>query len=127
LPYKYQGDFNKAEKYAKDNKLGLWVNGVCGDNIEEPVSVQPTQDTEPTVNETQNNNQETTKTEEVVEEPQSCTIKGNISYKNDEKIYHVEGCQSYSRTVIDESKGEKWFCTEAEALAAGWRKALNCP
>ena len=31
-----------------------------------------------------------------------------------------------SKTTIDESRGEKWFCTEAEAQTAGWRKALNC-
>jgi micrococcal nuclease len=54
-----------------------------------------------------------------------CTIKGNIS-SNKEKIYHVEGCGSYAKTTIDESAGERLFCTEEEALAAGWRKALNC-
>ncbi len=54
-----------------------------------------------------------------------CTIKGNINAE-DEKIYHVIGCQSYTKTVIDESTGEQWFCTEKEALDAGWRKALNC-
>jgi len=44
-----------------------------------------------------------------------------------EKIYHMIGCASYDKTVIDESAGEKWFCAEQEALDAGWRKALNCP
>ncbi len=29
----------------------------------------------------------------------------------------------YDQTVIDTSKGERWFCTEAEAVAAGWRKS----
>ncbi len=55
----------------------------------------------------------------------SCTIKGNIS-SSKEKIYHVEGCGSYSATQIDASVGERWFCSESEAEAAGWRKALNC-
>jgi hypothetical protein len=55
-----------------------------------------------------------------------CTIKGNIS-STKEKIYHIPGCASYSATVIDIPKGEMIFCTEAEAKAAGWRKALNCP
>ena len=49
-------------------------------------------------------------------------IKGNIS-SSGEKIYHVPGQQYYDATVIDESKGERWFCTEAEAVAAGWRKS----
>lgn len=56
----------------------------------------------------------------------SCVIKGNIS-SSKEKIFHVPGCASYGATVIDVAKGERMFCTEAEARAAGWRKALNCP
>jgi hypothetical protein len=53
-------------------------------------------------------------------------IKGNINDKK-EKIYHFPGCASYAVTQIDESKGERWFAMAAEAEAAGWRKALNCP
>jgi micrococcal nuclease len=56
----------------------------------------------------------------------ACTIKGNIS-SNKEKLYHVDGCRSYTATRIDETAGERWFCTEQEAQAAGWRKAGNCP
>lgn len=55
----------------------------------------------------------------------SCAIKGNIS-STGEKIYHLPGCGSYNKTVIDESMGEKWFCTEEDAQNAGWRKAKNC-
>jgi len=51
-----------------------------------------------------------------------CVIKGNIS-SSGERIYHVPGGQYYDRTIIDEAAGERWFCTEAEAVAAGWRKA----
>jgi hypothetical protein len=29
----------------------------------------------------------------------------------------------YNQTVVDESKGERWFCSEEEALKAGWRKS----
>lgn len=49
-----------------------------------------------------------------------CPIKGNIS-SNGNRIYHAPWSRSYSKTRIDESKGERWFCDEAEALAAGWR------
>lgn len=45
-----------------------------------------------------------------------CEIKGN-----DSGIYHLPGSASYNRTKIDELKGERWFCTEEEAKAAGWR------
>ncbi len=51
-----------------------------------------------------------------------CRIKGNISSKG-ERIYHVPGGRWYDPTKIDAGAGERWFCTEAEARAAGWRPA----
>lgn len=54
---------------------------------------------------------------------QNCNIKGNISFRTGEKIYHVPGQQYYNSTEIDTSAGERWFCSEAEAQAAGWRKS----
>ena len=38
-------------------------------------------------------------------------------------IYRVPGGQSYAKTRIDAATGERWFCTESEARAAGWRRA----
>ena len=49
-----------------------------------------------------------------------CDIKGNINSEG-ERIYHVPGSRSYDDTVIDESKGERWFCSAAEARREGWR------
>ena len=49
-----------------------------------------------------------------------CVVKGNINSKGD-KIYHGPGSGSYSATRIDESKGERWFCSEQDAQRAGWR------
>ena len=55
----------------------------------------------------------------------NCPIKGNINSKG-ELIYHTPwGSRNYNRTKIDTSKGERWFCDEAEAVAAGWRAPLN--
>lgn len=51
-----------------------------------------------------------------------CPIKGNIS-NNGERIYHMPWSPWYAKTKINESNGERWFCDEAEALAAGWRAA----
>ena len=51
-----------------------------------------------------------------------CNIKGNINDRG-EYIYHVPGQKYYSRTVISTSRGERWFCSEEEARAAGWRRA----
>ena len=50
-------------------------------------------------------------------------IKANVSYDSGEKIYHAPGQEYYDATVINTSYGERWFCTEDEARAAGWRKA----
>jgi len=50
-------------------------------------------------------------------------IKGNISSTTGEKIYHVPGGEFYDKTVIDEAAGERWFCTEQEAVEAGWRRS----
>ena len=55
---------------------------------------------------------------------QSCLIKGNIS-RSGERIFHVPGGQYYSRTKISPEKGEKYFCSEEEAISAGWRKSLR--
>ncbi len=52
--------------------------------------------------------------------PDGCNIKGNINSKGD-RIYHAPGMSSYGATKINESKGERWFCSAAEALASGWR------
>jgi hypothetical protein len=52
-----------------------------------------------------------------------CTIKGNISVDTGNKIYHLPGMEDYESTVIDPSKGEKWFCTESDAIANGYHKA----
>jgi endonuclease YncB( thermonuclease family) len=51
-----------------------------------------------------------------------CLIKGNINRRG-QHIYHLPGQEYYSRTIITASKGERWFCTEGEARAAGWRRS----
>jgi len=59
------------------------------------------------------------------EAPNGCPIKGNIS-QDGERIYHTPwGSQWYSRTRISTGNGERWFCSEREALDAGWRAPLR--
>lgn len=55
--------------------------------------------------------------------PDGCRIKGNIS-KNG-RIYHRPGTPGYARTRIDMARGERWFCSTAEAIRAGWRAPRN--
>lgn len=49
-----------------------------------------------------------------------CDIKGNINSKG-VKIYHMPHQAYYDQTKISPEKGERWFCTPAEAEANGWR------
>ena len=51
--------------------------------------------------------------------PNGCPIKGNISQNG--RIYHTPWSRHYTRTKVNVAKGEQWFCTEAEAYAAGFR------
>lgn len=92
---KYQEQFSAAERDAQENTRGLW-NACSANSLENSSSFQPQQS--------------------------DCKIKGNIS-SSGEKIYHMPGQYYYEKTVIDTSRGEKWFCTEDEAQTVGWRKA----
>ncbi|MFC3704457.1 hypothetical protein ACFOOL_06790 [Devosia honganensis] len=60
--------------------------------------------------------------QETVAQQGECNIKGNVNTRG-ERIYHVPGQKYYNDTRISASHGERWFCSEAEARAAGWRKA----
>ncbi|MBY5551312.1 hypothetical protein HFO61_31740 [Rhizobium leguminosarum] len=53
----------------------------------------------------------------------ACNIKGNVSIGSRERIYHHPGQEYYDETRISPQYGERWFCSEAEARAAGWRRA----
>lgn len=51
--------------------------------------------------------------------PSGCRIKGNLTPKG-ERTYYVPGVRGYAQTQINTAKGERWFCSESEAQAAGW-------
>ncbi len=113
-PYKYQVEFKQAETVAREGKKGLWADNAC------PIeSVTPKQTT-PSVPVTQ-----APAEQKSTQSTGSCLIKGNIS-SDGRKLYHLPSCPSYSKTSIDEGVGEKWFCSEQEAVQAGWTKAGNC-
>ncbi|WP_084570491.1 phospholipase D-like domain-containing protein [Methylosinus sp. PW1] len=52
--------------------------------------------------------------------PANCEIKGNIN-RSGERIFHKPGEPFYARVKIDPNTGERWFCSEEEAVAGGWR------
>jgi len=54
--------------------------------------------------------------------PQGCAIKGNVSHAG--LVYHMPWSPWYDKVAMNTDKGKRWFCTEAEAQAAGWRPAM---
>lgn len=102
LPYKNQSKYKAAEASARQNKKGQWADGICGNTNASSATEQQEKITSTTTT--------------------GCLIKGNINSEG-EKIYHMPGQKYYNDTIITESKGERWFCTEQEAIDAGWRKA----
>jgi endonuclease YncB( thermonuclease family) len=61
----------------------------------------------------------------VQEAPAGCPIKGNVN-RDGERIYHTPwGSQWYDRTKISLDQDERWFCSERQALDAGWRAPLR--
>ena len=58
--------------------------------------------------------------------PPGCTIKGKFAVRarvtGNVGIYHLQGCRSYPGL----NNSERWFCSEDDAQAAGFRKAYNC-
>ena len=92
---KYQDQLRAAEEEARSNNRGLWSQCDLSSQSSQPSSSS---------------------------QPADCLIKGNIS-SSGEKIYHLPSQKYYDKTVIDEAKGERWFCSEEEAVSAGWRKS----
>jgi endonuclease YncB( thermonuclease family) len=51
-----------------------------------------------------------------------CAIKGNVT-RSGECIFHMPGSRYYDKVKMDLTKGKRWFCTTAEAEAAGCRSS----
>jgi micrococcal nuclease len=55
-----------------------------------------------------------------------CVIKGNIEASSGIKYYHLPTCRHYKQIVLNEDQGERFFCSEQEASAAGFHLAPDC-
>jgi len=57
--------------------------------------------------------------------PATCNIKGKYAVRarvtGNVGIYHLQACRSYPGLTQD-----RWFCSEEDAQAAGFRRAYNC-
>lgn len=95
---KYSTEYSELERWPRISKIGVWQSKTQAPWIYRArrweVAVQKS--------------------------PNGCPIKGNIN-RQGEHIYHAPWSRSYAGTRVSPKKGEQWFCTEAEAIAAGWR------
>jgi len=105
---RYSTDYVDEENEASAARRGLWAG-----DFESPESYRRDDRTQPAQ-----------RKDDRAASPArcgACDIKGNINGEG-QRIYHVPGSPSYENTVVDEDKGERWFRTESEARAAGWRR-----
>lgn len=51
--------------------------------------------------------------------PDGCPIKGQLM--SDRRVYVLPWSPRYDQIKVRATKGERWFCSEAEAQAAGWK------
>lgn len=100
---RYSMDYDLAEKTAQVLGLGLWAS-----EMQTPAEFRA--------------DQRAPQSEDIIPNA-NCNIKGNISGSG--QIYHMPHNGDYDNTRINEARGERWFCSEAEAMAAGWRAARN--
>lgn len=58
--------------------------------------------------------------------PPACAIKGKFALRarvtGNVGVYHLQGCLSYAGLT----RPDRWFCSEDDAQAAGFRRAFNC-
>jgi micrococcal nuclease len=120
-PYQRQELFRRQEADASAAGVGLWSPATCAGHGVTPTGTGPPAGTTADSTAVDSTAQGTT-TADSAAPPDGCAIKGNINRRG-ERIYHLPGDSSYDGTVITASKGERYFCTVAEALAAGWRAA----
>lgn len=55
---------------------------------------------------------------------QKCSIKGN--QRANEKIYYTPSCWYYDQVKVQLYGDDQWFCTENDAVKAGFRKPEDC-
>lgn len=111
---KYSDDYVVAQTRAKASNLGLWRM-----NFQAPEEYRSAQDEAQAVSQSRPVRTATApRTARRWEQNGQCLIKGNHSRRGD-WIYHLPGMPYYAAT-----RAEAYFCTEEEAQAAGYRRAI---
>lgn len=107
----YSSAYVSAEESAKANRRGLWAG-----TFELPSIFRREERAEPAERPRRARARAASSYRQSVTPNAGCTIKGNRGSHG--WIYHLPGMPYYDRT-----NAEEWFCTEAQAQAAGYRRA----
>lgn len=95
----YFGGYAVQENEAKRQKLGIWAN-----DIERPAEYRAKL-------------WDSAK----LTAPEGCPIKGTVTSAG--KLYVLPWSSEYAKATVRPQRGERWFCSEGEAQAAGWRSS----
>jgi endonuclease YncB( thermonuclease family) len=92
--------YGSQEREARNAKAGLWSGG----DVERPAAFRA----------------------KVWEEakkraPDGCPIKGQVAGSS--RIYVLPWSPDYDRVRVQKARGERWFCSEQEAVSAGFKAA----
>lgn len=109
----YSSDYIDAEESAKARKRGVWSG-----TFETPSEVRAHARPPQAPKKTGNGSARVRTPQPRVRFAGGCTIKGNRSRRG-EWIYHLPGMPYYAQT-----RAEDVFCSEREAQAAGYRRAI---
>jgi hypothetical protein len=55
----------------------------------------------------------------------NCDIKGEIYIEWNDKVYFLPNSKSYGAVNMNDPYTHRWFCTENEATAGGWKKSAQ--
>jgi len=92
-------NYQSAETSAKDAKLGLWRGDFITPREWRKGERLPGETTDTTF----------------------CVVKGVIT-EDQHKIFYIPSDDSYNEIEVDRARGERIFCSDDEAILAGWNR-----
>lgn len=111
---RYSSDYVSAEESAKAGKRGIWSSTFAMPSDYRHAGEQPFQEKPKAARRTPR----AASSDWAGRAKDNCNIKGNRNRKG-QWIYHLPGMPYY-----DQTRPEEIFCSEAEAVAAGYRLAI---
>jgi len=112
---RYVDKFDDLQRISRNKAIGIW----SVENYAQEDGFHPEEHEGATVGNSTSTTASKVPTEKPQKQQHGCNIKGNINSKG-EKIYHTPDSPYYKRT-----KQEQWFCSEKEAVQAGFRAPLK--